>query len=188
MYRYYGFLGVGNIGTPFHSNSPSPPPSRCEVFEFSSLFPVWLTLSIKTELSALLLDTIVHFVEQYTCSRRWYITRCYYRHFIGIKFIPFFIWSTVTCIVSSVYSTIMIRHTTKLINFLDIFSCCTGCQVQAFERKVNMILFLSHCHIIFISVQMKNQNWWKVTDFIFFWVLLGFILQLGHLYSRLFSL
>ena len=27
-----------------------------------------------------------------------------------------------------------------------------------------MILFLSHCHIIFKSVQMKSQNWWKVPD------------------------
>ena len=28
-----------------------------------------------------------------------------------------------------------------------------------------MILFLSHCHIIFKSVQTKNQNGWKVPDF-----------------------
>ena len=64
-----GILRRGKYRDTIHSNSPSLPPLWCEFFEFSSLFPVWLSLSIRRELSALLLDTTVHFVEQYICRR-----------------------------------------------------------------------------------------------------------------------
>ena len=85
-YRGWGIQGNHSIPTP-----QGHPPSQCGFCDFLSLFPVWFSLAIRIGPSTLHLDTIAHFIEQYICSRRGYITLCYYRHFVIIKFIPFFV-------------------------------------------------------------------------------------------------
>ena len=50
-----------------------------------------------------------------------------------------------------------------------------------------MILFLSHCHSIFKSVQMKNQIRWKVPDFSFLSAIRLYLTAGASIFNSIFS-